>query len=102
MWYTEDADQFGLLTLPHVILTPAPVLLLIIEALIGVPGNREHWPKSSREQGALDQKQLGTGNNRPKTARKREHKSKKWEQGTVQKQPGTGNNWPKAAGNREQ
>ena len=69
---------------------------------IGVPGNREHWPKNSREQGALDQKQPGTGNNGPKTAGNREHNSKKWEQGTVQKQPGTGNNWPKTAGNREQ
>ena len=72
MWYTEDADQFGLLTLPHVILTPAPVLLLIIEALIGVPGNREHWPKNSRGTGALDQTQPGTGKNGQKTPWNRE------------------------------
>ena len=48
-----------------------------IGALIGVPGNREHWPQNSLEQGALDQKQPGTGNNGPKPAGNREQKAER-------------------------
>ena len=36
-------------------------------------GNRENWPKNSREQGTLAKKQPGTGNIGLKTAGNREH-----------------------------
>ena len=66
--------------------------LYISETRNGVPGNREHWPKNSREQGTSAPKQPGTGNFHQKL---RDH-------GTLaQKQPGTWNNGPKSAGNRE-
>ena len=38
-------------------------------------GNREHWPKNSREQGTLAQKQPGTGNIGLKTAGSREQRT---------------------------
>ena len=45
-------------------------------AWIGVPGNREHWAKNSREQGTLGSN-YGNREHRPKRSGNREHKPKK-------------------------